>query len=127
MAGYLLDSGLVIRHLRSKSDAVQLLRELGRRARLSISVITQVEVYAGMRSDEKYLTRKLLSRFTAYPVDRDIAERAGDFLRRYHMHGTGFPDAIIAATAAHYSLTLVTLNSKHFPMTELTLYSPSER
>jgi predicted nucleic acid-binding protein len=70
MAGYLLDSSVVIRHLRGDPAAVQLLRELGRRARLGASVVTHLEVYAGMRSHEEYQTRRLLSRFTAYAVDR---------------------------------------------------------
>ena len=35
MADYLLDSGLVIRHLRNDAQAVALLRELGRRTRMT--------------------------------------------------------------------------------------------
>ncbi|EKD91792.1 MAG: hypothetical protein ACD_29C00373G0001, partial [uncultured bacterium] len=31
-------------------------------------------------------------------------------------HGTGLADAIIAATALHNELELVTLNTRHFPM-----------
>ncbi len=125
MAGYLLDSGLVIRHLRGEAEAVQLLRELGRRARLGVSVVTHLEVYAGMHSHEEYQTRKLLTRFLAYEVDRAIAERAGEFVRRYHDRGASIPDAIIAATAVRHGLTLVTLNPKHFPMSELTLFTPT--
>ncbi|MGH2592176.1 MAG: type II toxin-antitoxin system VapC family toxin [Anaerolineae bacterium] len=125
MAGRLLDSGLVIRHLRGDLEAVQLLRELGRRVRLGVSVVTHLEVYAGMRPHEEYRTRKLLSRFVAYEVDREIAARAGEFLRRYHERGASIPDAIIAATAVRHGLTLVTLNAKHFPMSEVSLYVPS--
>ena len=124
MAGYLLDSGLVIRHLRGDPVAVQLLRELGRRARLGVSVVTHLEVHAGMHPHEEYQTRRLLSRFSAYMVDRSVAERAGEILRRYPDRGIGVSDAIIAATAMQNGLTLVTLNSRHFPAPELTLYSP---
>ncbi len=50
-------------------------------------------------------------------VDPEIAERGGLLLRQYNKsHGTGFADAIIAATAEIERATLVTLNSKHFPM-----------
>ncbi|HET7090049.1 MAG TPA: type II toxin-antitoxin system VapC family toxin [Anaerolineae bacterium] len=125
MAGHLLDSGLVIRHFRGDPEAVHLLRELGRRTRLGVSVVTHLEVYAGMHPHEAYHTRKLLSRFAAYDVDREIAERAGDFLRRHHKDGTSIPDAIIAATAVRHGLMLVTLNAKHFPMPELSLYASS--
>jgi hypothetical protein len=112
--------------LRGDPDAVQLLRELGRRARLGISVVTHLEVHAGMRSHEEYPTRRLLARFTAYVVDRSVAERAGEILRRYPDRGIGVSDAIIAATAIQHGLTLVTLNARHFPASELTLYSPNE-
>jgi len=114
MADYLLDSGLVIRHLRNNAPAVALLRELGRRSRLSVSMITHVEVYAGMRPHEQYATRKLLSRFAAYTVTEDVAERAGEYLRDHGPSGLSIPDAIIAATAVLNGLTLVTLNPKHF-------------
>lgn len=125
MAGYLLDSGLVIRHLRGDPEAVQMLRELSRRARLGVSVVTHLEVYAGMRPQQAYQTRKLLSRFVAHDVDREIAERAGEYVRRYRERGTSIPDAIIAATAVRHGLMLVTLNPKHFPMPELSLYASS--
>ena len=125
MPGHLLDSGLVIRHLRGDPHAVQLLREIGRRSRIGVSVVTHLEIYAGMRPNEEYHTRKLLSRFQAYDVDRHIAERAGEFLRRYHELGTSIPDAIIASTAVRNGLIHVTLNARHFPMPELSLYTPS--
>jgi hypothetical protein len=114
MADYLLDSGLVIRHLRNDAQAVTLLRELGRHNRLGLCTVTHVEVYAGMKPHEQYVTRKLLSRFVAYAVTEDIAERAGEYLRDYGASGLSIPDAMIAATAVLKGLTLVTLNPKHF-------------
>ena len=51
------------------------------------------------------------------PVDHEIAEIAGDLRGKYgKSHGTDLPDAILAATAQHHKATLVTLNTKHFPM-----------
>jgi predicted nucleic acid-binding protein len=114
MADYLLDSGLVIRHLRNDAQAVALLRQLGRRSRLGVSTVTHTEVFAGMKPQEQYVTRKLLSRFVAYVVTEDIAQRAGEYLRDCGASGLSIPDAIIAATAVLNALTLVTLNPKHF-------------
>lgn len=124
MARYLLDTGLVIRHLRGRKAVVQLLRELGKRERLGIAAVTRLEVRAGMHPDEVYATQKLLNRFLTYDLDRDIADRAGDFVRNFRNTGTqlSVPDAIIAATAINHQLTLVTLNSKDFPMPGLSLY-----
>jgi predicted nucleic acid-binding protein len=57
-----------------------------------------------------------LSRFITYDMDRDIADRAGDYVRETSLQGSGLsvPDAIIAATAVKQGLTLVTLNRGDF-------------
>lgn len=116
MANYLLDSGLVIRHLRGQRRVVQFLQGLGKLGRLSVSAITRLELHAGMASDEQYATQKLLSRFVTLSVDRDVADRAGDLIRATRARGNtlAVPDAIIAATAIAHNLTLVTLNTGHF-------------
>ncbi len=116
MARYLLDSGLVIRHLRGQKRIVQLLRGLGQMGRLSISAVTRLEVHAGMNPEERYATQKLLSRFVTYDLNKEIADRAGDMIHEGRAKGIpiGVPDAIIAATALSQNLTLVTLNRAHF-------------
>ncbi len=121
---YLLDTGVIIRHLRGQPRAVRLLRTLGKRERLAIASITRLEVHVGMREHERYRTQKLLSRFITYGLDVEIADRAGDFIRKYRNRGVmlSVPDAIIAATAIQYGLTLVTFNPKDFPMPGLSLF-----
>jgi len=48
---------------------------------------------------------------------REIGVTGGLYRRDYRKsHETGLADALIAATARLHSLTLVTLNKKHFPM-----------
>lgn len=118
MSRYLLDTGIVLRHLRGQRRVVNLLRGLASRDRLSIATITRLEVHTGMREEERYATQKLLSRFLTYELDADIADRSGDFIRRARAAGqfVSIPDAIIAATAVQHNLTLVTLNQKNFAM-----------
>jgi len=122
-ARYLLDSGLLIRHLRGRPEAVRLLRNLGKQERLAIASVSRLEIHAGMQEQERYATQKLLARFVNYDMDADVAERAGDYIREYRSQGVtlAISDAIIAATAIQHGLTLVTFNPKDFPMPGLSL------
>ena len=125
MAGYLLDTRSVIRHLRGRKPIVQLLRGLGQRERLAIATMTRLEVAAGMREHERYATRKLLRRFVNLPLDAEIADRAGALVQRGQQikQPVAVPDAVIAATALQHGLTLVTLNWQDFaPIQGLRLH-----
>jgi predicted nucleic acid-binding protein len=126
MATYLLDTGLVLRHLRGQRRIVQLLRSLGKESRLAIASVTRLEVHAGMQPEERYATQKLLARLATLDLDRDIADRAGDLIAGGKRAGRplSVPDAIIAATAIGHGLTLVTLNQGDFRhIAGLSLYA----
>lgn len=89
--------------------------------RLSYSVITRCELFAGKRADEEGL-RLLLGPFRELPVDHVVAERAGRLRRAA---GLLAPDALIAATALHHGLTLMTANRHRFDgLPGLRLRSP---
>ncbi len=124
MAAYLLDTGILIRHLRGKKAAVRLLRGLGAKSRLAISAVTRTEIRAGMRLPEDRATRRLLARLETIALDQRIADRAGDLIRHTRSQGRTLhlADAIIAATAAQRGLTLVTLNPSDFEGLGLSLY-----
>jgi len=123
-ARYLLDTGVLIRHLRGHSLAVRLMRALGGSERLAVATVTRLEVHAGLLPKERYKTQRLLSRFITYDLDADIADRAGDYVRECRAQGiaVSVSDAIIAATAVGHRLTLVTFNPKHFPVPGLSLF-----
>ncbi|MGC9356546.1 MAG: hypothetical protein ACP5GX_01710 [Anaerolineae bacterium] len=74
MADYLLDSNVLIQHLRGHRPTTDLLKRLALDGHLGIATI-------------------------------DV------------------PDAIIAATALHHDLTLLTYNPKHFTMVDLQCYA----
>ena len=67
--------------------------------------------------EERQALDSFISAFELVPVTEDIAVKGGLYRRDYRKsHNVGLADAIIAATAEAKGATLVTLNSKHFPM-----------
>ena len=124
-ARYLLDTGVLIRHLRGRRDAIRLMRSLGKSERLAVATVTRLEVHAGMLPKEEYKTQKLLSRLITYDLDADIADRAGDYIRGCRAEGItlSVPDAIIGATSIKHRVTLVTFNPRHFPIHGISLFS----
>jgi predicted nucleic acid-binding protein len=120
VAEYLLDSNVLILHLREDPEVVALLTRWAIQHDLYISVLTRTEILAGMRPQEEGLTMRLLNSLTNLTVDRFIADRAGRLIYDYARRGfqVSFPDALIAATALERDLTLVTTNAQPFPMLE---------
>jgi predicted nucleic acid-binding protein len=115
----LVDTSVLIDHLRGHDGARQALADAVRRGeRLACSVVTRVEVLAGMRADEEPATRRLLDALDWIDVDGDIAEEAGLLANRYLRSHPGVDpvDFIIAATATELDAALWTRNVKHFPM-----------
>lgn len=113
---YLLDTGLLIRHLRGQKSTVQLLRGLAKTNRLCISALTRLELRAGAHPNEMVATQKLVSRFVTLDLNADIAESAGEIMAQSKdmTRPLLVPDAIIAATALIHNISLVTFNAQDF-------------
>ena len=114
----LVDSDIVIGHLRGVSPARVWLREARQGDDVSVSAVTVAEVTGGMRSSERRDVWALLASLPVESVDESVARRAGEFARRYRRShaNIGLGDYLIAATADVRGLELKTLNVKHFPM-----------
>lgn len=112
----LIDTDVLIDYLRGRPEAVAYLESLSED--LLISAITIAELYAGVRDGkERSQLDIFISAFEVAPTSREVAVKGGLYRRDYgRSHGTGLPDALIAATAESQQATLVTLNAKHFPM-----------
>jgi predicted nucleic acid-binding protein len=117
-----VDTSILIDHLRGDSRAHVLLRNAfqSERRRVVASVMTKVEVVAGIRSSEEEATQRLLELFEWIPVDEAIADRAGQLGRRFLRSHPGVDpvDFVIAATVEQLDAELWTRNLKHFPMFE---------
>ena len=128
MAAYLLDTGILIRHLRNRPGYRELVQRLNQSGELYISAFTRVEVLRGMRDHERERTFALLNSFSTQVIDGNTADRAGEWLRAWQARGIilGGPDTVIAASALQAGAALVTTNARHFPMAELVVLSVDE-
>lgn len=129
MPAYLLDSGILIRHLRNRRGYHELLQRLSQDNDLVISAFSRVEVLRGMREHERERTYLLLDGLLTHPLDKDTADRAGELLRQWEARGISMsgPDVVIAASALQIGATLVTTNPRHFPMPELPLLAADDQ
>ena len=107
---YLLDSTVLIDHLRGIEEATNWLRTL-RDGEAVISVITQAEVLCGGTEDEALAAYELCEQFECLPLTKDVATRAAELRKR---NGWKLPDALQAAAALRNGLKLVTRNSRDF-------------
>ncbi len=104
MAEVLVDTDIFVDHVRGAR------RLSPGRDRLSYSVVTRCELFAGSSADEDGV-RRLLAPFREVPIDRGIAEQAGRIRR---LDGLRTPDALIAATALAIDAPILTRNQRDF-------------
>ena len=77
---------------------------------------------------QKWLTENVILRFgdRVLPVTAEIGERWGELQAKLEKKGKPMPviDGLIAATAIHHRLTVVTRNIKHMEASGVTLFNP---
>ncbi len=114
----LVDSDVLIAHLRGIDAARDWLLEARADGPLAISVVSIAELVGGMRSAERREVWQLLGSFRSEPATEVIGRRAGELWRHYRRShsGIGLGDYLIAATADVKGYDLATLNVRHFPM-----------
>jgi len=87
-------------------------KEMARYRNRAISIITWMEVMAGVDSTQEAAARAFLATFTVHAVTPEISEQAVLFRKKLRIK---LPDAIILATAEIEDLLLITRNTKDFP------------
>ena len=117
---YLIDTDWIIDYLKGRQSAIQLLQTHAA-DNLAISLMTYGEVYEGIyfgpnRRVNDAGFRHLLRGIIVLSFNRRIMQRfariRGDLRNRGEIIGD--PDILIAATALHHNLVLMTQNRRHF-------------
>jgi predicted nucleic acid-binding protein len=115
----LVDSDVLMAHLRGVDAAREWLLSARRtHGRLSISVVSLVDVAGGMRSPERREVARLLASLRPVPVSERVAWTAASLIRTYRRshRSIGLGDYLVAASAQTEGLQLATLNVRHYPM-----------
>lgn len=115
MIAVLVDTDVLIWHLRGYAQATRRLDQLDS---LALSSVSYLELLQGMRNKaELSALKKMLERRGAntLPLTEAITQRAIVLMESLALsHGLQVGDALIAATALEHQLPLLTGNVKHF-------------
>jgi predicted nucleic acid-binding protein len=140
MSGFLLDTNCISELVRSKPEPRVLdWMEAADESLLYLSVLTLGEIRKGVAQLpqgkrrthlETWLELELRARFSGkiLPIDAAIAERWGLLAAEAKRKGTSLSaiDGLLAATALHHSLTIVSRNVSDFANTQVPILNPWE-
>jgi predicted nucleic acid-binding protein len=104
----LIDSNIVIDFLAGVPEARDEVRRYRERA---ISIITWIEVVAGLREEEQEMREFLSRNFPVVDLSAGIAQEAATLRRTTRLK---LPDAVILATAHASHRVLITRNTRDF-------------
>lgn len=124
-----IDTDILIDHFHGNILATDFIQKaLLDGKQLFVSVVAVAEILAGMRPGEKDDTDSLLSLFSVYPADEELARIAGAYLNQFAAsHRLDLGDALTAATARVTGFELYTRNVRHYPMDDITVIAPYQR
>jgi toxin FitB len=140
VSGFLLDTNIISELIKPKPEPRLVTWISGTDENLLyLSVLTLGEIRKGIEALrqparrvqlETWLDSELRLRFSGriLSIDDEVADRWGVIVGRAASRKMGLPviDGLLAATALHYNLTLVTRNSKDVVGTEALVFNPWE-
>ncbi len=112
----IVDTDILIDVARHIDEAIDCLDRIERQSTLAVSVITQMEVFAGCRNkDELQSAERFLERFYVLKLNEQISDTTVDLLRKYRLsHGLTIPDTLIAATAIILDQRFISKNQRDY-------------
>jgi len=138
VSGFLLDTNVISELVKPRREPkVASWIESTDERLLFLSVLTLGEIRKGIAvlpdaprrvRLEAWLDSDLAVRFTdrILPVDQEVADRWGRLVAQASANGVDLPviDGLLAASALHHDLTLVTRNTKDVAATGVSLFNP---
>lgn len=113
-----VDSSVVVDHLRDYMPATRVLLELAATDEVAASELVRFEVLAGAHSRDLDRVESFCATIGWIPVTEPIARVAAELAQRYRASHGGIDDVdyVIAATTMVARGELLTTNVRHFPM-----------
>ncbi len=121
---YLLDSDVSIWIMRGNEKIIDLVSKLTGNSPAVISILTVAEIYKNSLAGEENSNRRFFELHHQLPIDLSIARIAGEYWQKYRSINSNIVDYLIAATCKIHKLTLLTRNTKHFPMKDIKVINP---
>jgi predicted nucleic acid-binding protein len=81
MSKFLLDSDIIIWHLRGRKEVTEMLREIQTFGVPSCSALSIIEVQTGVKKGEEEGTDRFLGTLRVLDVNREIANKAAKLIR----------------------------------------------
>ncbi|OGY16841.1 MAG: hypothetical protein A2785_03695 [Candidatus Chisholmbacteria bacterium RIFCSPHIGHO2_01_FULL_49_18] len=126
MNDFLLDTDIIINHLKDRSKKGFSLENLFAQGNLFVSTLTAAEVWRGIPQEKRDKTEEALTRIENIPVTTGLARSSGVLSFTYAKRGITITtiDAIIATTALEKNLILVSHDKIYTRIGGLKHYSP---
>jgi predicted nucleic acid-binding protein len=124
VSGYLLDTTLIIDHLRGRPEAVARLRRIVESGDIAlVNDVVTAEAWAGAPGDDDPDLTELLRFLEFIAVGPEHARSAGRWRARSRAAGRdiGIADALIAASAHAMHSTVLTRNVRDFSLTPVAV------